>query len=82
MSRRETALKARKVLEKYKNCNDIESGESDEEINNEIESENEDNADKIRICKENKSNIICTFCTKPICGVCLHEQKVQIFLII
>ncbi|RNA30028.1 hypothetical protein BpHYR1_006993 [Brachionus plicatilis] len=46
MSRREAALKARKELEKYKNCNDIESGESDEEINTENESEDEDNADK------------------------------------
>ena len=53
MSRREEALKARKELKKYKNCNDIESGESDEEINNESESEDEDNADKSVIFRQN-----------------------------
>ncbi|RNA19031.1 RNA-directed DNA polymerase from mobile element jockey-like [Brachionus plicatilis] len=30
----------------------------------------------VRLCKENKTNITYTFCTKPTFGVCLHEQKV------
>ncbi|RNA09217.1 hypothetical protein BpHYR1_032256 [Brachionus plicatilis] len=80
MSRREAALKARKELEKYKNCNYIKSGESDEEINNENESEDEDNADKSVIYSsdgDEDDDIDDIQEKNPTCEVCLHEQKVE-----
>lgn len=40
MSRRQLVLKACHELKKYKNCNNLESGSSDDEINKENESEN------------------------------------------
>ena len=60
MSIRQAPLKADQELEKYKDCNDIESGSSDEEIYEAIHNINDPDIVYPNLDKKSKSSIIWT----------------------